>query len=98
MSGLLLARVLEPRRLSDAEARAVLERLLAPATTDVERAGILVGLAGRRTDAVELTAFAREMRRRATPFDLPSGDAALTRRAAKISSVYAARSPAPLAS
>jgi len=60
--------------LSPAEARAVFDRLLSPETTDAERAGLLVALAARRTDVGELTAFARELRRRATPFDVPDGD------------------------
>ncbi len=48
-----------------------------PRTTDTERAAVLVALASRRLDAAELAAFALEMRRRATPFPLPRGDAAL---------------------
>lgn len=77
MTETVLRRLLDRRRLSDAEARRVFERLLAPETTDAERAGILVALAGRPTDAAELAAFAREMRRRAVPFELASGDGAI---------------------
>lgn len=69
-----LVRLLEPRRLSEHEAAAVFDRLLADGTADVERAAILVALAARPLDASELAAFAAEMRRRATPFEVPPGD------------------------
>ena len=74
MTGEVLRRLLDRRALSPAEARTVFDQLLAPETTDPERAGLLVALASRRTDVGELTAFARELRRRATPFEVPSGD------------------------
>ena len=75
MSGSVLGRVLDRRRFSEREAREVFDRLLHPETNDVERAGILAALAARPLDAAELAAFAREMRRRATPFTVPNGDA-----------------------
>jgi len=71
----VLARLLVPDPLSAAEARAVFERLVDPATSETERGGILVALAGRPADAGELAAFATEMRRRARPFEVPDGDA-----------------------
>jgi anthranilate phosphoribosyltransferase len=75
VSGAVLGRLLDRRSLSDEEAREVFDALLAPGTTDAERGGILVALAGREEDAGELAAFAREMRRRATPFAVPEEDA-----------------------
>jgi anthranilate phosphoribosyltransferase len=75
MTGELLARLLEAPPLSEREAHDVFERLLAPEASDAERAGILVALAGRNVQADELAAFARDMRRRATPFTIPDGDA-----------------------
>lgn len=74
MSGPLLGRLLEASSLSETEARAVFDRLLAPETSDAERGGILVALAGRHDSPEELALFAREMRRRATPFEVPEGD------------------------
>jgi len=71
----VLDRVLDRRRLSDDDARGIFDRLLAPETTDAERGGILVGLAARPSDPAELASFAREMRRRATSFEVPAGDA-----------------------
>ena len=75
MSGPMLARLLDPRVLSEDEARGVFDRLLSPETGEAERGGILVALAGRPDRAEELASFAREMRRRATPFEIPEGDA-----------------------
>ena len=69
-----VGRLLQRERLSEAEAREVFDRLVAPETNDLERAGILVALAARELDPEELAAFAAEMRRRATPFAVPEGD------------------------
>jgi anthranilate phosphoribosyltransferase len=69
-----LARLLDPRPLSAAEARAVFARLLDPSTAEAERGGLLVALATRRPTVGELTVFAREMRRRARPFPVPGRD------------------------
>lgn len=69
-----LRRLLHPAPLSTSEARATFEELIAPETTDLARAAILVGLASRTTSAGELAAFAREMRRRAEPFPIAVGD------------------------
>ena len=74
MSTAPLARLLDPRPLTAAEARVVLARLLDPKTTEAERGGLLVALATRRPTVDELTAFAREMRRRARPFPVPPRD------------------------
>ncbi len=70
----VLNRLLDPRTLRGGEARELFDRLLAPGTLDLERAALLVALAGRPLDARELAHFAREMRRRATPFRVPEGD------------------------
>jgi anthranilate phosphoribosyltransferase len=70
----LLGRLLESRPLSAGEAAGVFERLLAAETSEADRGGLLVALAGRAISTEELTAFAREMRRRATPFEVPEGD------------------------
>ncbi|HTT15757.1 MAG TPA: anthranilate phosphoribosyltransferase [Thermoplasmata archaeon] len=71
MSGPVLARLLKREPLAPREIRTVFDRLVAPTTTDVERAGLLIALAGRSVRADELAGFAREMRRRATPFPIP---------------------------
>jgi anthranilate phosphoribosyltransferase len=75
VSGPIVGRLLDRRPLSEPEARDVFDQLLSPGTSDAERAGILVAIAGRSEDVAELAAFAREMRRRATPFEVPEGDA-----------------------
>ena len=72
-----LSRLLGPAPLGDREARSVVELLIAEGTTDVERAAVLVALAGRRETAPELSAFARELRRRARPFPVPRSDGAV---------------------
>ncbi|MGD0250816.1 MAG: anthranilate phosphoribosyltransferase [Thermoplasmata archaeon] len=69
-----LARLLDPKPLKPAEARAVFEALLAPSTRDAERTAVLMALAARKVTASELAGFAFEMRRRALRFPLPSGD------------------------
>ena len=69
-----LTRLLDPRPLSAAAARATLETLLALETGDAERAAVLVALAARDVSASELASFALEMRRRARPFPVPAGD------------------------
>ena len=75
MTDPVLARLLRTGRLTAREIRATFGRLVDPRTADVERAAILIALAGRSLSVPELAAFAGEMRRRATPFPLPSGDA-----------------------
>ena len=75
MIGPTLVRLLDPRPLSEAEARAVFERLLDPVATELDRVAVLVALAARPIEAAELVAFAREMRRRAEGFEVPSRDA-----------------------
>jgi len=72
-----LARLLDPRPLTGTEARRVFARLVDPKATDAERAGLLVALAARPLTVDELAAFAREMRQRARPFPVPSGDRAI---------------------
>ena len=70
----VLERLLAPSALAAPEARATFDALLAPEASDTERAAILVALASRREDAVELAEFALEMRRRAVPFPVPPED------------------------
>ncbi len=70
----VLARLIEPTPLGDAEARRTFAALLAPGATDVDRASILVALATRAIAPSELACFAAEMRRRARPFPLAPGD------------------------
>jgi anthranilate phosphoribosyltransferase len=70
----LVARLLDRRPLSGPEAVSAFQRLLAPETPEPERGGLLVALEARPRSTEELTAFAREMRRRATAFDIPEGD------------------------
>lgn len=77
MNTALLARLLDHRPLGRGEVKATFDALSSPATDDEERAAILVALAGRGTPSGELIAFAREMRRRAVPFPVPSRDGAL---------------------
>jgi len=69
-----VGRLLEPRTLTPVEVRGTFDMLVAAASTDAERAAILVGLSSRRESATELAEFAREMRRRARPFALAPGD------------------------
>jgi anthranilate phosphoribosyltransferase len=69
-----LARLLDPRPLSEPEAAEAFDRLLGAGTSEAERGGLLAALAARPLSTDEVTAFAKEMRRRATPFDLPEGD------------------------
>jgi anthranilate phosphoribosyltransferase len=74
MIGPTLTRLLEPSRLTPTEVGATFDTLLSAAATDAERAAVLVALAARPVPPVELATFAREMRRRARPFPLASGD------------------------
>ena len=69
-----VARLLEPSVLAPTEARSTFAELVAPGSTDAERAAILVALASRRISAAELVAFAQEMRRRARPFKVDPRD------------------------
>ena len=73
----LLARLLAPRPLSAAEARATFAALLDPTTSDPERAAVLVALEARARYPEELAHFATEMRRRARPFAVPRQDGAV---------------------
>lgn len=70
----LLARLLEPRPLGEAEARATFDTLLSSGSTEADRAAVLVALAARPEEAVELAEFAHEMRRLARPFPVPEED------------------------
>ncbi|MGI0071248.1 MAG: anthranilate phosphoribosyltransferase [Thermoplasmata archaeon] len=77
MNAGLLDRLLDPRPLGAREVRAAFDALTAPATAEDERAALLVALRARGHPALELLAFAREMRRRAIPFPVPRRDRAL---------------------
>jgi len=70
----ILSRTLDPRPLSPRTATAIFDTLLAPTSTEVDRAALLVALASRDLAATELAEFAREMQRRAVAFPLPAGD------------------------
>jgi anthranilate phosphoribosyltransferase len=74
MTASALARLLDPRPLSEPEAKAVFARLLAPSATEAERAGLLVAIAARPLAVDELASFAREMRARAVRFPVPAKD------------------------
>ena len=77
MIGPVLAALLAPAPLDAHDARRTFDLLLAPASTDAERASILVALASRPDSPAELTAFAGELRRRASPFPVPRRDGAI---------------------
>jgi anthranilate phosphoribosyltransferase len=63
-----LRRLLEPKPLRPSEIRRAFADLVAPTTNETDRAALLVALSAHPRAAEELTAFAREMRRRAVPF------------------------------
>ena len=69
-----LERILDRSPMTPRTARATFDVLLAPETTDAERAAMLVALTARDGGPEELAAFALEMRRRARPFPIPPGD------------------------
>ncbi len=77
MNPKLLGRLLDPERLARAEVRATFEALVEPASTDAERAALLVAVEGRPRSAPELAAFASELLRRARPFPVPARDRAI---------------------
>jgi anthranilate phosphoribosyltransferase len=74
MIGPTIARLLDDRPLTSAEVHRTFEALLAPRATDAERTAVLVGLSAHGETVEELAASALEMRRRARPFPLASGD------------------------
>jgi anthranilate phosphoribosyltransferase len=74
MIGPTITRLLDDRPLTSAEVHRTFETLLAPHATDAERTAVLVGLSAHGETIEELAAFALEMRRRARPFPLASGD------------------------
>lgn len=77
MSGPVLDRLLAQQDLSPASVRRLVARLVDPATDDLERAALLVALRTKGETVAELQAFARELRRRATPFPGPRRDGAV---------------------
>jgi len=74
VSAAVLPRLLAPSPLGPLEVRSTFAGLLAPTTSDAERAAVLVALEARELSAGELTLFAEEMRRRARPFPVPRRD------------------------
>jgi anthranilate phosphoribosyltransferase len=74
MIGPTITRLLDPRPLTSAEVRRTFDALLAPQASEAERTALLVGLSAHGETVEELAAFALEMRRRARPFPLASGD------------------------
>lgn len=72
-----LRRLLDPTPLTRSVVRATFDRLTSPSSDDVDRAAILLALAGRPTSPREVAEFAREMRRRAVPFPVPPRDGAI---------------------
>jgi anthranilate phosphoribosyltransferase len=74
VSGPTLARLLAPKPLDRTAVRATFDALVAPASTDLERAALLVALSARAPSVGELADFAAEMRRRARPFPVPPSD------------------------
>lgn len=73
----LLGRLLDRRALERRDVLRTFDALTATASDDLDKATVLVALSGRRTTPAELVAFAREMRRRAIPFPIPSRDRAV---------------------
>lgn len=71
MIGPLLERVLGGRTLRPVEIRSAIDLLVRSSTPDFERAALLVALAARGERPKEITAFARELRRRAIAFPGP---------------------------
>lgn len=65
----LLTRLLQPAPIDEDDARRILDALVAPATSDAERAALLVALEAKKLGEIELAEFARELRRRALPFE-----------------------------
>ncbi|MGA8663623.1 MAG: anthranilate phosphoribosyltransferase [Thermoplasmata archaeon] len=77
MIGPLLDRLRAPPLLSESDVRRIFDHLLAPATSESERVGLLLALTLRTETSTELARLAREMRRRAEPFRVPAADRAV---------------------
>ncbi|HLN51399.1 MAG TPA: anthranilate phosphoribosyltransferase [Thermoplasmata archaeon] len=75
MIAAVLRALLGPAPLSASDARGAFDRLVASDGSDAERSAVLTALASRRVTVEELALFAGEMRRHATPFPVPRGDA-----------------------
>jgi anthranilate phosphoribosyltransferase len=73
----LLQRVVDGHELRPAEVRSAADLLVRDSTPDVERAALLAALATRGESPREITAFARELRRRAVPFPGPRANRAI---------------------
>ncbi len=69
-----LARLADPAPLSRRDVRTTFDALLADSSDDADRMALLVALRFRGYRNDELTEFAREMRRRAVAFPVPSKD------------------------
>jgi anthranilate phosphoribosyltransferase len=74
MNVALLGRLLDRHPLRLAEVRETFDALASSRSDDSERVALLVALSARGPSAEELEAFAREMRRRAVPFPVPTAD------------------------
>ncbi|HTS32350.1 MAG TPA: anthranilate phosphoribosyltransferase [Thermoplasmata archaeon] len=72
-----LRRLEDPRTLSPSDARGLFEALLSPGTSELERVALLLATSTRRESGAELALLAREMRKRARPFRIPTGDGAI---------------------
>lgn len=77
MSDRILDRLLGHHDLTGAQVRTLVARLVDPATDDLERAALLVALRSKGETALEVEAFARELRRRSVPFRGPRADGAV---------------------
>ncbi len=77
MSDRVLDRLLARQELTSGEIRLLVARLVEPATDDLERAALLVALRTKGETGAEIQAFAKELRRRATPFPGPRADGAV---------------------
>ncbi len=77
MSDPWLAQLVAHRDLGAAQVRAVVQRLLSPETTDVERAALLVAWRGKGETAAEVEQCARRLRELAVPFPGPRADGAV---------------------
>jgi anthranilate phosphoribosyltransferase len=77
MSRELLTHLLERKVLSSAAIRSMMDDLVDPNLPDSYKAALLTALAAKGETSSELVGFARELRRRAVPFDPPGRSRAL---------------------
>lgn len=77
MTSPLLDRLLAQQELAPREVRDLVNRLVDPATDDLERAALLVALRTKGETSREVEVFARELRRRSLAFPGPRADGAI---------------------